>query len=530
MKTIKAGMHAILSIQNSNSHCSALGDRFVHDALHITQPKDAGCMSGTRELVLAKFMAWIENDPTSIFWLAGMAGTGKTSIALTLCRMLNDDPSVVLGGTFFCSRSAGSISRTEPRRILPTLAASLAAQISDYATMLAAQLKVDDTIVHKPVDDQIVPLLVKPFTQLASITHPIVFVVDALDECSDERELSELITAIADFRSNAKVKFILTSRPEMHIRGTPISNPNHNAILHLHTISEEEVEADICRYIVGTLQIAAPYASWYSGRNIEALTRLSGGLFIFASTALKYILDPDNDEDRQQRLGKATSFSTNRTAAKTTMDNMYELVLTEACRDDKVDDDELEGIQRILACILSARAPLSVEALADLIGSTPLKLRGSLRRLHSLVYLPPSDVEPGLRTLHASFGDYILSTRAASHIRIATTLGDLALTRGCLCVMASRLHFNMSQIQSSHEPNPSTRPNCITLSLEYACLQWIYHVSAMPDASKFDKEIETAFLPRFLFWIEVIGILRRVSRAAAMLLFATSTVSGTHYY
>ena len=63
-------------------------------------------MKDTRVEVLRKFMDWIKNDPNSIFWLAGMAGTGKTSIAISLCRMLQGDHDVLLGGTFFCSRTA----------------------------------------------------------------------------------------------------------------------------------------------------------------------------------------------------------------------------------------------------------------------------------------------------------------------------------------------------------------------------------------------------------------------------------------
>ena len=116
-------------------------------------------------------------------------------------------------------------------------------------------------------------------------------------------------------------------------------------------------------------------------------------------------------------------------------------------------------------------------------------------------------------------------TRAAAHIRIAQSLGDMLLYHGCLEVMARRLHFNVSQCRSSYEPNPATRPDSITHSLEYACLQWIYHVASVPGSLTIDKEIEVAFQARFLFWLEVVSTLKRVERAAAMLMFATSTVS-----
>jgi len=357
--------------------------------------------------VLSKFIAWVKNDPLSIFWLAGMAGTGKTSIAVSLCRILRNDTAIFFGGGYFCSRSAGSIARTDVRRILPTLAAILASQSQEFAQALAAELENDRNLGHKPVGDQIGPLLSRPLTTLASSSRPVVLLIDALDECSNERELAELLRLLADFKCEGKVKFILTSRPELHIRGTPISNSQHNTILQLHTISTEEVMADIRLYVSGTLKAAALNATWYTDHDIELLVSLSGGLFIVASTVLKYVLHRSQDDDRRNRLSKATSAAVVCTAATSSIDKIYELVLMDASHSDNVDEDELESMKRILACILTARMPLSVEALAPLVNVTPSRLRGSLERLHSLVYLPADDAIAGLRTLHASFGDYL---------------------------------------------------------------------------------------------------------------------------
>jgi len=475
--------------------------------------------------VLAKFMAWVKNDPMKIFWLAGMAGTGKTSIAVTLCRMLEDDADVVLGGTFFCSRSAGSIARTEVRRILPTLSACLAGLYPEFGSALLGELTVHNRAMYRPVSDQIGPLLVRPLVQLPRRPLPIVFVIDALDECSDERELSQLLAVIADLTCDMAVKFILTSRPEMHIRGTPIANPELNTILQLHTISEDEVISDIRLYITSTLRAAAPNAKWFTNEDIGSLTQLSHGLFIFAATALRYVLDQDNDDDRAERLGKATSVATKRTAATTTMDKMYELVLTEASRDDKVDDDELDNMKQILACILTARTSLSVQALAELTEQKPTRLRGTLKRLHSLVYLPQSDSEPGLRTLHASLGDYLFQ-RSSAHLRIPGSLGHDALSRGCLRRMRwDDLCFNVSQSRSSYTQNNKKQSHGNALALIYACLHWAHHIDAASDHVIFDAEIERIFWPKFLFWLEMLSSVGKVGLASGLLRIAASAVS-----
>ena len=499
----------------------------MSEAADYEQPSYAGCMPGTRLGVLSKFIAWVQNDPLSIFWLAGMAGTGKTSIAVTLCRMLRADPTVYLGG-YFCSRSAGSIARTDVRRILPTLAVLLASQSPEFAESLAVELEKDDSLGHKPVPEQLGPLLRRPLSKLASSSRTVVFVIDALDECNNERELAELLRLLADFECDSQVKFILTSRPELHIRGTPISNPDLNTILQLHTISMEEVTSDIRLYIRGTLRDAAPDATWYTDRDIDLLVTLSGGLFIFASTVLKYVLRSDEDSDRQDRLGKATATTTTRTTATSSIDRMYELVLMEASNCDTVDDDELDRMKRILACILTARMPLSVDALAALLNLTSSRLRGSLGRLHSLVYLPAENELPGLRTLHASLGDYLFE-RGPQHIRIPASLGHDVLARGCLRRFAQDdLCFNISRSSSSFIPNPATAPDWISLSLVYACLHWSHHIAAASDRSAFDEEIGRAFQPKFLFWLEVLGALSKLGHASGLLRIAGSAVS-LHY-
>jgi len=510
-----------------------LGDRVAFEAADDTQPSAAGCMIGTRTRVLTKFIKWAINDSKRISWLTGMAGTGKSSIALTLCRMLRNEPAVFFGGGFFCSRSSGSIAQTDVRRIIPTLARIMAGNSSEFATALAVELCKADRIAFKPVREQIEPLLFRPLSALSRTSRPIVFVIDALDELRDGSELAQLLGLIADFQTEISVKFILTSRPEMHIRGTPISNPDHNTILKLHSIDPVEVKQDICRYIEGTLVEATNgSATWYTSADVGALVELSDCLFIFASTAIKYVLDPDDDVARSARLRRATSTVAQGTAATARLDAMYELVVTGASDCKNIDTEELEELKSILACILASRSPLTVQALAELVKLEPGILRSSLRRLHAVVHVPDDNEEPGLHTVHASFGDYLFG-RASNHIRISRSLGHSILARACLDLMSKDLRFNVSQSASSYQPNRSTKPDSITLSLEYACLHWAHHIDTTSTCSNdpaskapsFDMEIGQIFRPKFLSWLEVLSILRKVGMASGLLLIAGSAVS-----
>jgi len=501
---------------------SVIGVRFVPEALHDTQPNDAGCMPGTRTAVLSRFMTWAKDDPMRIFWLAGLAGTGKTSIAVTLCRYLQDEPAVLFGGAFFCSRSANMDERTDARFILPTLAVSLAEKSPLCASVLMQELNTDSRAAVKPIPDQLDSLFQRSLLTLASSDRPIVFVIDALDECKDETEVKRLLKAIADFTSHAKVKFILTSRPETHINTSPIATLAHNAILRLHTIDSSEVAADIRLYMENSFSQEPLVESWYSEEDVQALTSRADGLFIFASTIIRYILDTGSPDARKNRIRKVLS-TISSAVAMGTLDTMYEFVLTQASNASRVEPEELEVTRQVLACILTARMPLSVAALADLLGSQPIELRESLRRITAVVHVPLQSDQPELRTLHTSFGDYLFH-RAGKSLMITASLGNNFLARGCLQVMRNRLHFNVSQSCSSYEPNPQAKSGKITLSLEYACLHWVHHVATAADPLRRDEDISKIIQPRFLFWLEVLSVLGQTWRAASILFFAASIV------
>ena len=46
---------------------------------------------GTRVDIIAQLNAWIgEKDHTRVYWLTGLAGLGKTTIAYTICKSLDE--------------------------------------------------------------------------------------------------------------------------------------------------------------------------------------------------------------------------------------------------------------------------------------------------------------------------------------------------------------------------------------------------------------------------------------------------------
>jgi len=486
-------------------------------------------MNGTRVQVLRQIESWIMNPLSpAIFWIAGLAGTGKSSVAWTVCDCALADINIILGGSFFCSRSANVVTQRDVRCIIPTLAQILARRTPEFSRALAEELARDPDVVHKQVKIQAEQLLCKPLLALADLSTPVLFVIDALDECSDERELAELLAAIVQLNGdsdlNVNVKFLLTSRPETHILGSPISDRCQNEILLLHMINTAEVNRDIALYVEDAFSKSPLAQPWYSANDIATLATLSDGLFIFASTMIAYILETMSVQGRKSRLRTAMEAVRQSAVAMGPLDTVYEFVITRASDTTKVEPEELKLTRKTLASILAARDSLSVSTLAELLQLDTDYLRESLQRLHAVIHVPEDDVEPDLRTLHASFGDYLLD-RAAQHIRIPEPLGHDVLSRGCLSRMArDDLCFNVSRSRSSYEANDQATTVLIAPAIVYACLHWAHHVALSSETIVLDEFIEEIFMPKFLFWLEVLSVSGSVGVASGLLRIAGSAV------
>src|SRR5882757_248064 len=81
------------------------------------------CMEGTRETFLNYIMAWAanESDTNNLYWIHGLPGIGKTSLAHSICKKLHNEQRLV--GAFFCQRD--DVNMSEIRNILPTLISKL---------------------------------------------------------------------------------------------------------------------------------------------------------------------------------------------------------------------------------------------------------------------------------------------------------------------------------------------------------------------------------------------------------------------
>lgn len=122
------------------------------------------CHPDTRTKILADVRSWIadENRKTTVLWLHGPAGSGKTAICQTLAEQCDEDED--LAATFFFE--GGSAGRDDARLLVTTIAYQIANSIESAKGHISnAVLKNPQQIFEKTIRVQTRDLLIKPLQQ-----------------------------------------------------------------------------------------------------------------------------------------------------------------------------------------------------------------------------------------------------------------------------------------------------------------------------------------------------------------------------
>ncbi|KAJ3478966.1 hypothetical protein NLI96_g9387 [Meripilus lineatus] len=337
------------------------------------------CLQGTREGVLKIINEWVYNDkpdtPT-VFWLHGLAGIGKSTIARTVAETAAEKG--ILGGSFFFDRHDEKLR--DANLVIPSIVHQLAHHI-DYNFMahIGKALEENPDLGTKALSIQFKKLFAEPLKESNRKPTVLLLVLDALDEASPNPVVSQVLQLLLTTNVPIAVRVFLTSRPEKHIRSVFESDKHHlKLVLHLH-VEDHIIQHDIrlfletrLRLIPTELQVDLP--DWPSHADMDALVSMAGKLFIFAATVARYIAnDYICDPDRQLKM-LLDLRSRSGLTAYAELDNLYMHVLSSAVTGAGDDTQFTSDLQSILGAIVSLQDPLPVTALSALIHQAPQKL------------------------------------------------------------------------------------------------------------------------------------------------------------
>lgn len=516
---------------------------------------EATCIEGTQRGILHDIQEWAES-PTAelIFWLYGMAGTGKTSVALTVANALkarenvaddNQPRSAFLGASFFFKQ--GDVTRNSTKSFFPTIARRLAQEFPDLKVHIADAIDSNLEIGTKGPLQQLTELIVRPLSALDEQTFlPIrlIVIVDALHECVKQEEVDELLgmlMALQDLHE-IQLRVLITSRRDDHILRSFDKLPStlfHSSMLDKISTStgDDSMPDDITRYITYSLaRVTEKHKAaldWIEQNSVVKLTKKADGLFIYAATACRFLdaYDFADEESRQERLDLIFDDEVETDAPQQKIDEIYLKVLAfphlaKSTRSAKSRFHALIG--KILGFISVFFEPVSASSLSELLSLEKQKLNDKLRQLHSVVDVPQEESSP-LGLVHLSFRDFLLSEERSSELpfRVDEISMHRAVLERCLDLMSRDLRQDMCELilparLVSDVPRDRIDRR-IPRYLQYACRYWVDHLARLSDAQrsdaglKDDGKIHTFLLDKFMFWLEAMSLMQEIPDAVLIL-------------
>jgi len=251
--------------------------------------------------------------PSSLFWLYGGAGVGKSALAQTLSETFQTKRRLAASFFFFRNDS----TRNNGKVLIPTLVSHLVHSFKGLGIVPLVENRIRDNpaVFTKRFETQIQELLVEPLLGLKStgalVTDPQLIIIDGLDECEDADVQCELLRVIA--RAIPQIpyplRFLLTSRPEAHIKRVFSHDAEVQAItLCEYNLSEDpDADMDIRNFLekefmeIRRIHCVGQHLSdaWPDENAINSLVERSSGHFIYASTVIRYIRSPKHRPDNR---------------------------------------------------------------------------------------------------------------------------------------------------------------------------------------------------------------------------------------
>ena len=400
------------------------------------------CAEATRREITQKLEDWVRHDyphdaPSSIFWLYGGAGAGKSALAQSLAEKFkrNDD----LAASFFFFKT--DVNRNDGNRLIPTLALQLARSFEGLTPVVEEIILRNPDLFHKSRETQILELLVEPLLRLSLKetndapvrsnttlkSHPRLVVIDGLDECVDFNIQCDLLRVIDSSIPHLPypLRFLITSRPESHI----ILAFQHDLgnVAQYDLSDDSDADADIRDFLLAEFaQIHRTHplrqhlpSRWPPPADISAIVERSSAHFIYASTVIRFIKSPKHrpDDRLQVILGLKQPYEKERPYAA--LDSLYSLIFLEI-----QDSRQLEKIQRAFGIIhlrsmgtgLFARAQWTSDRhiIEVLLEMRPGDLVLLFDPLLSLVAFD----QVNIRILHKSLLDYLLDSNRSADLQL----------------------------------------------------------------------------------------------------------------
>jgi hypothetical protein len=523
----------LCSVDHANI-CTDLEDKLliVPDAMfdsYVNQHEDQ-CLPGTRTDIVRQIGEWISSSQGRyIFWLNGIAGTGKSTISRTIAQSFSE--SKALGASFFYLREVER-DRGNARKLFPTIAWQLAVIIPQIMSVLHQAVRGNPGLATKAMREQFEKLLLQPLQSLerSDVTiQTMVIVINALGECEEDGDIRLILQLLPQLRNLTAIpiRVLLTSRPDLPIRlgFLRIESDDHKDLV-LHDTPIEVIKNDISLFFDHRLEKIRTERSlpidWPGDRDLQRLVALSVPSFIFAATICRIFEDSVWDP-----ADSLTEILTHQNG-KSKLNGIYLPVLDRLLNGQhgKQKEKLVLEFQQVIGAIIILESPLSVISLSNLLGVSERLIHLRLNPLHSILRVPDNGSNP-VRHFHLSFRDFLIDPESQNQTPLAINEieAHYILAKQCL-LTCQNLRKNICGLPSDGtertEIDHRTIESNLPPEVQYACRYWAYHLvkCAGMKTMKYSALLflQSHFLRKhFLHWVEAMSLLGLTSEILGIL-------------
>jgi hypothetical protein len=497
---------------------------------------DPTCLPNTRTDLLQEVHTWAGGQSNQhIFWLSGLAGTGKSTIARTIARIFFEKQR--LGASFFFSRGGGDTGNAS--KFATSIAKQLANNVPSLKQHICNAIKERRDIAEKTLHDQWRQLVLHPLLKLGEngIQVTYILVVDALDECNNDNNIRIIIRLLREVRllKTVRLRIFITSRPEVPIRTGFVQMPDaeHQDFV-LHNISSSIVDQDIRTFLEHNLHLIAQERSlatgWPGQGIINRLVHSASGLFIWAATVCRFIREGKRLAAKRLKAILENS-STDVNAAEKHLNEIYTTVL-QNCISSEYTFEEAEEVRAILKSLLGSistlLSPLSTLSISKLLSTAQDEVDQTLADLHAILSISKDPTLP-LRLHHPSFRDFLYEEARSGEFWVNEKQAHQVLADKCIQLMSTSLRQDVCSVNTPGMLVADAKRNQIEQGLppevQYACNYWIDHVQKSSSQLNDNSQVYCFLQEHFLHWLEALGWIGKISEGIHAITALESSIS-----
>ncbi|KAJ7907041.1 hypothetical protein B0H13DRAFT_2503839 [Mycena leptocephala] len=451
-----------------------LGPYIASNSGYQEQGKES-CHPGTRVELLANIQEWVSDLSTEgphFLWVTGEPGSGKSTITAAVCRAFKD--SHCLWAQLFINRNYQNTAN--PRFFFPSIAFQLAERSREVAHVISHALQEKPSLVDEVTEALVQQLFADPLRSASETTplQAIAIVVDGLDEC-DSSDLPKLLSNMTTCLP-ANTKVLISSREEDAIRAAWATAPDTRQIsVGTHNKSSIDDVESFLRHQIQDIATKYHLDEWPGEEEVQKLCSQASGLFIWATTAMKYIrsqIEISGSECLDDVLDQLN------TKGMEDIHLLYGTILDKLCPRNS-DPWKFETFRRLVGSIVVLNKPLSIGTLEKILDlrqpgkRRPVDVPHFFRRFRTVLVAGTDEItQETIPRLHKSFFEFVTSEIIRPELRVSLLLSHQELGPKCLAHSDHAGDSFFHAARSSYQRIVNELPDDVSYLLSFGDLEY----------------------------------------------------------